>query len=462
MMREVYNAKLYQEHMTQWILEHRYCGIFAEMGLGKTVACLTALDQMMYVDFSATRCLVIAPLEVSENTWPDELAKWQHLSHLRLSLILGDPYERVAAINKPADIYVINVDNVSWLITHLGSRWPWDVVVLDESSLFKNHKSQRFKNLKMMRPKMQRVILLTGTPTPQSIMDLWAQLFMLDAGQRLYPKVGQFRTRYFERCFNSDTGYATYEVTPDGERAIHRLIGDICISLSQADYLQLPDIVDNTIRFKLSPETQAVYKKFKKDKVLEMYDELTSTDVQIAAFSAGALNTKMLQFNGGAVYDADHKVHVLHDEKLKQLDLVIEQMQGKPLLVFYWFKHELDRLLARYPQAVQYQGREQLLLWNKKKLPMMLAHPQSVAYGLNMQAGGHIIVWYSLTYAAGLYRQANARLFRQGQLEPVWLFRLVAKGTTDERAIMVCEGKITKEQALMEATKAILAEVLEK
>jgi len=416
-----------------------------EMGLGKTVAALTAVDTLLYETYEATRVLVIAPKFVALNVWPAELEKWEHLTHLSYSIVTGDPGQRVRALKVKADIHIINRENVAWLVQYYQSAWPFDTVIIDELSSFKSAQAQRFKSLRIVRPMIKRVIGLTGTPSPNGLADLWPQIYLLDQGQRLGQTLTAFREAYLTP--GQTNGYQVYNYKPrkGAEKEIYDRIGDICISMKSADYLQLPGRIEHEIIIKLDPDVQKKYDDFEREAVLEIED--------ITAFNAAALTTKLLQFSNGAIYDADRRVHIQHDMKLDALGEIIEAAQGQQVLIFYNYIHDKDRIRERYGARELKDGRD-INAWNTGTAGLMVCHPASAGHGLNLQAGGHIIVWYGLTWSLELYQQANARLDRQGQQRPVMVYKLICSKTMDQDVSRAIGRKADGQAALMEAVKA--------
>lgn len=416
---------------------------------------LTAINDLRYNRFQIQKTLVIAPKKVAEATWTDERDRWEHLKHLRINLVLGSQSKRIRALNTPGDIWVINRENVAWLVEHYKNAWPFDCVVIDELSSFKNHAAKRFKALRTIRPKIERVIGLTGTPAPNGYMDLWSQIYLLDQGERLYKTITAFRTRYFDH-----NPYAHRYTLKDGARSmIDNLIKDICISMSAEDYLTLPELVVNDIPVVLDPKAQKAYDEFERDAVLQLIAEEEEQGF-ITAATAAVLTNKLLQFCGGAVYDEDRNVLNVHSCKLDAFSELIEQLHGKPVLLFYSYQHEKDRLLKLL--AKEYRGLvvrelkspEDQKAWNNKEVDVLLAHPASTAYGLNLQRGGNHVVWFGLNWSLELYQQANKRLHRQGQDETVIVHRLLVKGGRDEDVARALESKGDIQAALMESLKA--------
>lgn len=444
-----YQPYPYQDHGTEHIIVNPGCGLFMEMGLGKTVVTLTAIDRLMNDYLEVNRVLVIAPKRVAEDTWTTECSKWDHLRHLRIAQVLGDERKRIGALKAKADIWVINRENVAWLIAHYGGAFPFDMVVIDEASSFKAHNSVRFKALKKIRPLIKRVVLLTGTPAPNSLLDIWAPMYLVDRGERLGEKYEGYRARYFEK--NQWERKYKIKAHESYERGVYNKISDIVISMKSADYLTLPPRIDRTVSIRLNEDVKKEYDDFERKAVLKLTEE-----DQISAINAAALTTKLVQFANGAVYDEEKVWHEMHKEKLEALEEIIESANGQPVLVFYWYKHDIERIqkhLKAY-NPVQLKNSADIKRWNNKEVQVMLAHPASAGHGLNLQAGGNIIVWFGLTWSLELYMQANARLDRQGQTQSVIIHHLVALGTMDEDILEAIAGKYQAQEALMNAVKA--------
>ena len=408
---------------------------------------LTAINELMYERFDVARVLVIAPKRVAEDTWTREHAKWDHLQHLRVSRVLGTPAQRVRALKADADIYVIGRDNVVWL-TETLKAWPFDMVVIDELSSFKSPQAKRFRALRRVMPHVRRVVGLTGTPSPNGLMDLWAQVYLLDRGERLGRTLGAYRERYFRA--GARNGYVVYKWVPraGAPEKIQAKISDICVSMSAADYLKLPRRIDNVIPVKLSDAELETYKQMERDQLLEMED----SDDTVAAFNAAAVMSKLLQIANGSVYTSAGDVLRIHDAKLEALEEIIDTTDS-PVLVFYSFRHDLDAIQAAVPGARILDGPKDIADWNEGRIRVLLAHPASVGYGLNLQEGGHTIVWYGLTWSLELYQQANARLHRQGQEKPVIVHHLIAEGTVDAQVMRALQHKDTSQAALLAALK---------
>ena len=449
-----YNPHTYQTRLKDFIIANRYAFLTVDMGLGKTVTTLTAVRELLEDYLEASRVLVIAPKSVAENTWTSECAKWDHLAHLRVSVVMGDERRRLKALAAPADIYVINRDNVDWLVK-TSSGWPFDTVIIDESSSFKNPSARRFKALRKVRPQIRRMVLLTGTPSPNGHMDLWAQLWLIDMGQRLGRTLTSYRTKYFKP--GRSNGHVVYDwiLRPGAGDEISRQIQDVTVSLKAEDWLEVPDLIETDVRIALSPAESKAYRDFERDQLMS----LDGKDIE--ALTAAALANKLLQFTGGAMYDTEHGWHEVGDAKLRALEDIIEAAGDEPVLVFYQFKHELARLQERFKalQPVTFSGEpETLKAWNDGRIRLLLCQPASVQYGLNMQSGGHIIVWYTPTWNLEQYQQANARLHRQGQTRPVLCYRLIAEGTIDDRVVSAVGGKNAAQEALLALIREIHAE----
>lgn len=446
-----YTPHAYQDFATRHIMDHPYSALLLEMGLGKTVATLTAVNQLMYEEFEVHKVLVIAPKRVAEDTWINEAAKWDHLKHLRLSLVLGSERQRKEALRAKADIYVINRENVAWLVGLYQSAFPFDMVVIDELSSFKSPKSIRFRALRMVRPKVQRVVGLTGTPAPNSLIDLWAQLYLIDQGERLGKTVTSYRQKYFTPGRTNGHVVFDYKLRGGGEEAIYERISDICVSMRTKDYLQLPECIHNTVTVKMSDTERTKYEQFERDQILALEE---SED--ITAVNAAALSNKLQQYANGAIYDEDRNVHEVHTAKLEALEEIIESANGKSILLFYNYKHDLERIEKKFRvlKPVRLNNSEDIAAWNRGEIQLYLAHPASAGHGLNLQQGGDYIVWFGPTWSLELYQQANARLHRQGRTRPVIITHIVTEGTIDRDIIKALNGKESKQDALMEAVKA--------
>lgn len=442
----------YQDVAIKKIIDNNAFALLLDMGLGKTVSTLTAVNELKYDYFDIDKVLVIAPKRVAEDTWTREVAKWDHLRHLSVSKVLGSEQQRRRALQKQADIYVINRENVEWIVEYYGKDWPFDMVVIDELSSFKNPSSKRFKALRKVRPLSKRVIGLTGTPAPNSLIDLWSQIYLIDRGERLEKTFTRYKQKYFLQ-----NPYQVYkiELREGSEDTIYQKIDDICLSMKAKDYLKdLPESVMNIVEVDLSPKERELYDKLEKESVLEF------ADGDIVATTAAVLSNKLLQLSSGAAYNDNDGVQEIHSVKLDALEDIVESSQGQPVLVFYNYKHDVDRIKKRFKQAVELDDSNTIEKWNDGEIPILLAHPASAGHGLNMQDGGHIIVWYGLNWSLELYLQANARLHRQGQSETVIIHHLVLKDSIDERVMSVLQGKEQQQEALMEAVKARIEEVM--
>jgi len=444
----IYNPHPYQEYATNKIINQDAAGLFLEMGLGKTVATLTAIEQLLYDQFESCKVLVIAPLRVAQTTWPAEARKWDHLNHLRISLVLGTAKQRQAALQAWADIYIINRENVEWLVNEYGRDWPFDMVVIDELSSFKSSKAHRFRALRKVRPMIKRIVGLTGTPAPNGLIDLWPQVYLLDQGEHLGKTVTGYRDRYFEPGRRNRTVIFTWDPKPGAEAAIYKKLEDLCVSMSAEDWLDMPEKIDVEVKVQLPEPARQAYLQLERDLILPFIDGDVTADTR------AILSNKLLQLANGAVYDEGRKVWGLHEVKLDALEDLVEAANGQPVLVFYAYKHDLDRIQKRLPSARELQTEKDIEDWNTGKAPIMLAHPASAGHGLNLQDGGHIIIWFGLTWSLELYQQANARLHRQGQQQRVIVHHLIAEGTIDEDVMKALAGKDSTQAALMEAIKA--------
>lgn len=447
-----YKPYPYQRYAENFILEHDEAGLFLEMGLGKTVITLTALEKLKW---DIGKVLVIAPKKPITDTWPQEIEKWPHLKDLTYSLVVGTPAQRSAALRKDAYIYLINRENLVWLVKQYGkTKWPFDCVVVDELSSFKSAKAQRFKALKRVRPFIKRIVGLTGTPAGHGFMDLWAEAFVLDGGKALGRTLTGYRDQYFRP--GRRNGHIVYDwLLKDGaEEAIMKKLEPLCISMKTEDYIDLPERLDLVKTFELSEKNKKLYKEMEKNMLLSI-DEST-----IDAVNAAALTGKLLQLCGGAVYDEDGLPVDVHEDKLEMLDSLIEEAEGESVLIFYAFRHERDRIMRRYPEAVDVKEPDAVKRWNEGKIKILLAHPASAGHGLNLQFGGSISIWYGLTSSLELYQQACKRLHRMGQKSAVRNFVLLAKGTYDEIVYYnILQPKAEVQNAILLALKARIKEV---
>lgn len=436
----------YQRTAIDKILATPRCGLFLDMGLGKTVITLTAVERLMYDSFEISRVLVIAPLRVAEDTWSRESAKWEHLRHLTLSKILGTPAQRRAALAAEADIYVINRENVVWLCNEL-KHWCFDMVVIDELSSFKSPKAQRFRALRKVIGGSKRVVGLTGTPAPNGLIDLWSEMYLIDGGERLGRTVTGYRERYFVPDKRNQTTIFTYKPKQGADEAIRAKLADICVSMKAADWLTLPERIDCVTAVKLTPAQRKAYDKFERDMYIEF------TEGEVSAISAAALTNKLLQYSNGAMYTESGEYIEVGEGKLDALGEIIEAANGAPVLCFYSYKHDLERIKRRFPQAVKLETAQHITDWNEGKIPLLLAHPAGAGHGLNLQAGGNIIVWFGLTWSLELYQQANARLHRQGQQRSVIVHHLLTENTADERVYRSLQDKSAVQDELLTALK---------
>jgi SNF2 family DNA or RNA helicase len=443
----------YQRYCIDRLIQDPALALLLGMGLGKTVITLTAVQDLKYNRFAVSKALVIAPKKVAELVWLKEAQKWDHTRGLRIVKVMGTAQQRLKALYQPGDVYVINRDNVQWLVDHYRHAWPFDMVVVDELTSFKTHNAKRTKALNLVRPRIKRIVGLTGTPSPNGLLDLWSQVHLLDQGDRLGKSFDGFRQRYFD---HDEYSYA-YTPYPETERAIWDKIGDICVSMRAEDYLELPDVVCDVIPVGLDAKAAKAYQQMEREMLLEMPDGV------IDAGSAAVLTGKLLQLCNGAVYDGERQVHEVHTCKLEAFMELVEMLQGAPALVFYSFRHDLDRLRAVLAKTglrvAELKSQAEELAWNNRELDILLAHPASAAYGLNLQDGGNHVIWFGLTWSLELYQQANARLHRQGQLQKVIIHHLVVDGGMDEEVMTALEGKGAVQDRLMEALKARIEKV---
>lgn len=458
----------YQKACVEHIITHPFCGVFLDMGLGKTVSTLTAINYLMFDYLEINSVLVIAPKRVAESVWQEEAEKWDHLKHLSFSKIIGSAKQRISAVmDTKADIYIISRDNVAWLCAlYGGGKLPFDMVVIDELSSFKSYKSERFKALRGARPYLKRLVGLTGTPAPNGLIDLWPQIYLMDRGERLEKTISRYREKYFRPGQTNGHVVYSYDLMSDSEYLIHKKIEDICISMKADDYLEMPERTDNYIKLKMPEQIKKQYDDFEKNKVLDLFkskqeyldnaDKWVDKPVEINAVNAAALSNKLLQFANGAVYDENHKVFPIHDIKLEALKEIIEDANGQSVLVAWTFQFDRDRImdyLKKYKPR-ELKTNKDIEDWNAGKIQVMLAHPASAGHGLNLQAGGNLIVWFGQTWSLELYQQFNARLYRQGQQNHVVINHLILQGTHDEDAIRALKAKDKKQNALMNSIKA--------
>ena len=439
----------YQRYVTDYIKTHQVAAVLLDMGLGKTSITLTALLDLLFDSFEAHRVLVIAPLRVARDTWPSEIEKWDHLKMLTYAVAVGTEKERKAALLQPADICIINRENVQWLIEQSGIPFDFDTVIVDELSSFKNHQSKRFKSLMKVRPRIRRIVGLTGTPSANGLMDLWAEFKVLDMGQRLGRFIGMYRDTYFKPDKRNGQIIYSYKPLPGADEAIYRQISDITISMKAADHLKMPELLINNLSVELSDEERDRYEELRQTLVLQ----LPETDITVA--NAAALSGKLLQMANGAIYDDDGETIQIHDRKLDALEDLIEGANGKPVLVAYWFRHDLDRIRSRFTVR-EIKTSADIRDWNAGKIPVGVIHPASAGHGLNLQSGGSTLVWFGLTWSLELYQQTNARLWRQGQSETVVIHHIITDGTIDQLVLKALQSKEKTQDSLIAAVKAEL------
>lgn len=448
----------YQEHAIERIIDTPNIALLLEMGLGKTISTLTALDYLKNEMFDIDKTLIIAPLRVASDTWSREIDKWEHISHLTISKVLGPAKKRIAALKEEADIYIINRENVPWLVQQMGKDWCFDTVVIDELSSFKNHQSKRFKALKKVRPRISRLIGLTGTPAPNGLLDLWSQIYLLDEGARLGKTIGGYKDRYFNAGRRNGHVVYDWKQKPSAEENIYAAIEDIAVSMKTEDWLDLPPRIDRAYPVVLDDDSRSRYDQLERDLVLPL------VGTEIVASTAAVLSMKLLQMSTGAVYDEERGIQYIHDGKLDALEDIYESANGKPLMVFYNYKHSLDRLLKRFPKArilrKGAEGDKDIADWNNDKIDMFLLHPKSAGHGLNLQDSScRDVVWFDVTWSLEEDQQANARVHRQGQKNTVVIHRIVTEGTIDEDVVSAIEKKASTQDDLMRAVKARIERV---
>ncbi|MEN6350981.1 MAG: DEAD/DEAH box helicase [Syntrophomonas sp.] len=441
----------YQKYAEQFIIEHPACGLFLDLGLGKTVVTLTAIHELIFNHFEITKVLVIAPLRVAQITWPKEIEKWDHLKGLKISKVLGTEKQRRLALKRKAHIYVINRENVVWLTKE--KKWDFDMVIIDELSSFKSPSAKRFKALRKVRPKVKRVVGLTGTPAPNSLIDLWSEITLLDKGERLGRFIGNYRRKYFDPDKRNAYRIFTYKPKENAEAEIYEKISDICVSMKSCDYISMPERIDNVVEVAMTSKQAALYNELEREMLLPF------ADGDIDAVNAAALSTKLLQMANGAVYDENHAVKDIHNKKLDALEDLIEAANGKPVLIFYNYIHDKDRIIERF-NAKEIKTEDGIDSWNNKEIEIAVAHPASAGHGLNLQTGGSTIIWFGLTWSLELYQQANARIHRQGQKETVVIHHIMTKGTIDELVMTALAQKEMGQEALIDAIRARVGGVL--
>ncbi len=441
-----YEPHDYQRYAIEYIKEHPISAILLDMGLGKTSITLSAVADLLFDSFEVSKVLVIAPLRVAKTTWKDEIQKWEHLNILEYSIITGTEAERLSALNKKADIYIINRENIQWLIEKSGVEFDFDMVVIDELSSFKSWQSKRFKAFMKVRPRVKRIVGLTGTPSSNGLMDLFAEFKILDMGERLGRFIGQYRNTYFSPDKRNGQVIYSYKPLPFAEKEIYNKISDITISMKAKDYLKMPELITNNVEVEMSCKELKLYNKLKSDMIIDIDGK------ELDVPNAAALSNKLLQMANGAVYDDEKSVVEIHSQKLDALEDLIEAANGKPVLVAYWYKHDKDRIMQRF-QAEEINTSADIDKWNKGEMPVALIHPASAGHGLNLQQGGSTIVWFGLTWSLELYQQLNARLYRQGQKETVVIHHIITKDTIDENVIKALEKKDLSQNSLIEAVK---------
>lgn len=444
-----YNPHEYQSYATDFILSHPISAVFLEMGLGKSVITLSAIFDLCLDSFLVCKVLVIAPLRVARDTWPSEIKKWEHLKGLSYSVAVGTEKERIDALMTRSTMYIINRENVDWLVNKSGIPFDFDMVVIDELSSFKSYGAKRFKSLLKVRPTVKRIVGLTGTPSSNGLMDLWAEFRILDLGQRLGRYITHYRNTYFTPDKRNAQVIFSYKPLPGAEDKIYKQISDITISMKSIDYLKMPECIVNEVSVSLNEKEWNIYSKFKDDMVTKLDDE------EIDAVNAAVLSGKLLQMANGAVYDSENKTHIIHDKKLDALEDLIEGANGKPVLVAYWFKHDLERIKKRFPVR-QIKASKDIEDWNDGNIPIAVIHPASAGHGLNLQSGGSTLIWFGLTWSLELYQQTNARLYRQGQNDTVIIHHIIIKGTIDEDVMTALTRKEETQASLIDAVKAKL------
>ena len=448
-----YEPHDYQQYAIEYIREHPVAAVLLDMGLGKTSITLTALNDLLFDYFDVHKILVIAPLRVARNTWSGEIGKWEHLMDLQYSIIVGTEKERKAALEKRADIYIINRENIQWLIEKSGYPFDFDMIVVDELSSFKNHDAKRFKALMKVRPRVKRIVGLTGTPSSNGLMDLFAEFKLLDMGERLGRFIGHYRVNYFKPDKMNGPIVYSYKPLPGAEQRIYDAISDITISMKATDHLQMPELVSSRYEVQMDDKEKEKYDSMKEQLVLSL------PEGEVTAANAASLSGKLLQMANGAIYTDDGEITLVHDRKLDALEDLIEAANGKPVLVAYWFKHDLQRIMLRLTEKkILFEKLDtdaSIAKWNKGKIPVALIHPTSAGHGLNLQSGGNVLVWFGLTWSLELYQQTVARLWRQGQTEgTVVVEHIIMAGTIDERVMKALEMKDNTQSALIDAVKA--------
>jgi len=452
------NLHKYQKVCVEHIISHPFCGVFLDMGLGKTISTLTAIEELKYDYCEIDTVLVIAPKRVAETVWEEEAKKWDHTKHLTFSKIIGTERQRLAALKVKADVHIISRDNIAWLCSLYAAKLPYDMLVIDELSSFKAHQTQRFKSLRLARPWFKRVVGLTGTPAPNGLINLWSQMYLIDRGERLEKTITAYRSRYFRPGASNGYVVYSYNLLSDSERLIQERIKDICISMRAEDYLEMPERIDNFVRVTMPDKLMDAYKKFEQENVITLANEIEEGTTTVNAVNAAALSNKLLQFANGAMYDENKNVVPIHDLKLEALKEIIEAADGKPVLVAWTYQFDRDRIKNYFRSMAprELKTAEDINDWNAGKVRLMLAHPASAGHGINLQAGGNIIVWYGLTWSLELYQQFNARLYRQGQKQRTIIHHIVNTGTHDEDVVRALKSKDKTQNNLMNSIKAKL------
>lgn len=448
----------YQKVCVEHIISHPFCGVFLDMGLGKTISTLTAIEALKYDYCEIDTVLVVAPKRVAETVWEEEAKSWDHTKHLTFSKIIGTERQRIAALKVKADVYIISRDNIAWLCSLYAAKLPYDMLVIDELSSFKAHQTQRFKSLKLARPWFKRVVGLTGTPAPNGLINLWSQMYLIDRGQRLEKTITAYRSRYFRPGASNGYVVYSYNLLADSERLIHEKIKDICISMKAEDYLEMPERIDNFVKVTMPDKLYDMYKKFERDNIITLAAEVEEGTTTINAVNAAALSNKLLQFANGAMYDENRNVVQIHDLKLEALKEIIDTSNGKPILVAWTYQFDRDRIMNYFRNLSprELKTAQDINDWNDGKVQLMLAHPASAGHGINLQAGGNIIVWYGLTWSLELYQQFNARLYRQGQKQRTIIHHIVTSKTHDEDVVKALKSKDKTQNSLMNSIKAKL------
>ena len=441
----------YQEFAKEFMISNPLSALFLEMGLGKTITTLTAIDELLYDCFEIRKVLIIAPLRVANSTWPSEIKKWEHLKLLRYSIVTGNEAERIQALNTKAEIYIINRENVDWLVNKSGVAMNFDMLVIDELSSFKSYTSKRFKSLLKIRPYFKRVVGLTGTPSSNGLMDLWAEFRILDFGKRLGMYITHYRNKYFVPDKRNGMIIYSYKPQEDAEQQIYKAINDITISMKSCDHLKLPELIMNEVEVVLENKEVERYQAFKKEMVMTIGEE------EIDAVNAASLSNKLLQLANGSIYDENKNYHIVHDRKIEALEQLIEEANGKPVLIAYWFKADKERIEQRC-NVREIQSAGDIEDWNKGEIQVGLIHPASAGHGLNLQQGGCTLIWFGLTWSLELYQQTNARLYRQGQNQTVVIHHIITKDTIDEDVMKALKRKERTQEALMSAVKARIGE----